>query len=180
MKRFSRSFTLRSAPVLAMAMLAAPVSAEQLSFDHRLVPPLKAVLDGGNAAMIDYNASNPRYVTDVIAVRGRSASDWDEALVIIVRTPNRQVGTVQAWQDDLRRDAARRCEATLSSIASDAISATFERSSATCPGDYPPHAIYRIVQGQRSLFLLAVLSREVISPQAREQWLALLASAHLE
>ena len=92
---------LRLAAFSALLALASPALAEKLSFDHRLVPPLKAVLDSGNAAMIDYNGSNPRYVTDVIAVRGHSAKDWDEALVIIARAPSNKVQTAGQWLEEL-------------------------------------------------------------------------------
>ena len=43
-----------------------------------------------------------------------------------------------------------------------------------------PVAIYRVVAGKRSLFLLAVLSKSDLRESARREWLDLLASAHLE
>ena len=176
------AFIVRPGRLVAAVLLlaAAPALAEQLSFDHREVPALIQVLDSGDAAMIDYNAANPRYITDVIAVRGRSARDWDEALVIIARTPTAKVATVQDWLEELRADARRRCDAELAVIAQDASSLTFERHAERCPGNYPRNAIYRVVGGKNSLFLLAVLSRDDLVAERRGQWLALLRSAHLE
>jgi hypothetical protein len=40
--------------------------------------------------------------------------------------------------------------------------------------------MYRIVQGQKSMFLLGVMSKDGITPDARRAWLALFASARLE
>ena len=73
----------RIAMLLGLLLLAGPALAEKLVFDHRLSPALKAVLDSGDASMIDYNTANPRNVIDLIAVRGTSAKNWTEALVII-------------------------------------------------------------------------------------------------
>lgn len=154
--------------------------AERLSFDHRTVPALKAVLDSGNTAMIDYNGSNPRYITDVIAVRGRSAKDWDEALVIIARAPTGKVATAAEWLEELRGDARRRCGSELKMLAQDERSILLERHAEKCPGSYPRNAIYLVVQGKTSLFLLAVLSRDDLSEQSRGEWLTMLKSAHLE
>jgi hypothetical protein len=161
-----------------LLLLAAPAQADKLVFDHRLYPPLKAVLDGGQQDMVFYDSSNPRYVVDRIAITGKSATDWTEALEIIARTPTRTVRTVADWIAELRRQADRVCRNQVSTIAEDAMSVTFERRSPNCPGERAPVAIYRIVAGQRSLFMLAVLSKGELTETARSQWLALLASAH--
>lgn len=171
---------LRLVLLVALALTAAPASAERLLFDHRLSPPLKAVLDAKNAAMISYNDKNPRYVVDVIAVRGKSASDWTEALVIIARTPSKKVRTAAAWMAELRAEAESRCPTQVTALAEDTRSMTFERRSTGCRGDYPPVALYRAVAGERSLFLLAVMARDELSEQSRREWLALLGSARLE
>lgn len=171
---------LRLGAFLVLLSLAAPAFAEKLSFDHRVVPALKAVLDSGNTAMIDYNGSNPRYITDVIAVRGRSAKDWDEALVIIARAPSNKVQTAAEWLEELRSDARRRCGSELKLLEQAERSILFERHAKKCPGNYPRNAIYLVVQGKSSLFLLAVLSRDDLSEASRGEWFTLLKSAHLE
>lgn len=168
------------AAFLALLAVAAPAYAEKLSFDHRLSPPLKAVLDSRDPAMIDYNDTNPRHVVDVIAVRGKSASDWTEALIITSRIPDRKVRTAADWMAQLREEADRRCRSEFTTIADDANSVTFERRSSGCPAQYPQFAIYRAVAGSRSLFLLAVTVRDGLGEQSRRQWLDLLASARLE
>ena len=170
----------RIAAFVALSLVASPALAERLSFDHRLSPALKAVLDANDPAMIEYNDKNPRYVTDVIAVHGKSARDWTEALVIIARTPDKQVRTAAQWMAELRADADRKCRNEVRTLAEDAASLTFERRSTGCPKDYPHLALYRVVAGQRSLFLLAVLSKAELSEESQRQWRELLASAHLE
>lgn len=100
---------LGTAGFFALLLIATPALAEKLVFDHRLSPPLKAVLDSGDASMISYNASNPRNVVDLIAVRGKSASDWSEALVIIARTPDRKVRDAGEWIAELQREAQSKC-----------------------------------------------------------------------
>ena len=170
----------RLAVFLGLLLAAAPALGEKLTFDHRLSPPLKAVLDGGDAGMIDYNSANPRNVVDLIAVRGKSAQDWLEALVIIARTPDRKVASAAAWADELQREAQGKCASTFTELARDETSVTFERRSVGCPAGYPPIAIYRAIGGKRSLFLLAVLAKDDLSESSRSQWLAMMSSAHLE
>ena len=171
---------LRTAGFIALLLLAAPALAEKLVFDHRLSPPLRAVLDSGDASMIAYNASNPRNVIDVIAVRGKSAQDWSEALVIIARTPDRKVRSAGDWIAELQREAQSKCVSTFTQIARDDISITVERHSAGCRPGYPSTALYHAITGQHSLFLLAVLVKDNLSDSSRSQWLAMMSSAHLE
>ena len=171
---------LRLIGFVALVLMAAPAQAEKLVFDHRLSPPLKAVLDSGDAGMINYNNSDPRNVIDVIAVRGKSAADWTEALVIIARTPDRKVRTAADWAAALQREAKAKCASTFTELARDDVSVTLERRSVRCPAGYPPTALYRAVGGKKSLFLLAVLVKDALSPAARVQWLAMMDSAHLE
>ena len=163
-----------------LALCAAPLLADKLVFDHRLVPALKAVLDSGDPAMISYDNRNPRNVVDLIAVRGKSAQDWQEALVIIARLPDKKIVTPADWRAQLQRDAAKQCPAVFTTIAQDANSVTFERRSTGCRAGYPPVALYRVAAGKPSLFLLAAMTKSDFSPAARAQWLALMASAHLE
>lgn len=171
---------LRAVAALMVLAAAYPAKAEKLVFDHRLYPPLKAVLDGGDPGMIAYNASNPRYVVDLIAVKGKSASDWSEALEIIARSPNKAVRTARDWADEIRTKEDRACRATILPIADDAQSLTFERQSPGCKDARAPLTITRVVAGKRSLFLLTVLFKNAPDPAAREQWLALLRSARIE
>ena len=171
---------LRTAGFFALLLLAAPALAEKLVFDHRLSPPLKAVFDSGDASMISYDASNPRNVVDVIAVRGKSAKDWSEALVIIARTPDKKVRGAGEWIAELQREARAKCASTFTQLAQDDISITIERHSTGCRPGYPSTALYRAITGKRSLFLLAVLVKDNLSDSARSQWLAMMSSAHLE
>lgn len=170
----------RLAIFLGLLLVGAPALADKLVFDHRLSPPLKAVLDGGDAGMIDYNNANPRNVVDVIAVRGKSARDWTEALVIIARTPDRKVGTAADWTAELQREARAKCNSTFTELARDEMSIMYERRSVGCPAGYPPVALYRLIGGKHSLFLLAVLVKDDLNETSRSQWLALMSSAHLE
>lgn len=160
--------------------LASPAHAEKLSFDHRLYPPLKAVLDGGDADRIAYDASNPRYVVDLIAVQGKSATDWSEALEIIARTPAQKVRTARDWFAELRGRSDRLCPNTVTAIAEDAASITFERHSPACTAERAETALTRVLAGKRSLFAVSFLFKGVPDAATRRQWLALLASAHIE
>ena len=165
---------------IGLALIATPALADKLTFDHRLVPALKAVLDSGDGAMIDYNASNPKNVVDLIAVRGKSAKDWTEALVIIARTPAGKVLTAADWAAELQREAQAKCPSTFTEIARDEVSVTYERRSTGCPAGYPRIALYRAVGTKRSLFLLAVLVKDDLGETERGQWLAMMSSAHIE
>lgn len=171
---------VRISLLFPLALVAVPALADKLVFDHRLVPALKAVFDAGDPAMISYDDRNPRNVIDVIAVRGKSAQDWQEALIIIARMPDRKIATAGDWVAQLQRDAVKKCPARFTVLAQDANSVTFERRSTGCPPGYPPVALYRVVAGKPSLFLLAAMTKTDFSPAARSEWLAMMASARLE
>ncbi len=170
----------RLAALLGALLLASPANAERLKFDHRLSPALKAVFDANDPGMIDYNDSNPRYVTDLIAIEGRSAQDWTEALLIVARTPDKKVRTVADWVAELQQESQKRCASTFRTIAADPGSATFERRSEGCRQGYPPTAVYRVVSGKRSLFLLGFMKKNELAEATRQQWLAVLASATID
>lgn len=158
--------------------LAVPAHAEKMTFDHRLVPHLKAMLDSGRTDLIDYNASNPKYVVDRIVVRGKSVRDWNEVLEIVARTPDKKVRKAADWLGELHQREGCRTPAKI--IAEDAISVTVERAPGECGSAARTRALFRIVAGKRSMFLLAVHQKGAMDPAEREQWLALLASAHLD
>lgn len=170
----------RFVALMSALLLASPLQAERLKFDHRLSPPLKAVFDANDPGMIDFNDKNPRYVTDLIAIEGKSAKDWTEALLIVARTPDKKVRSVADWVAELQGEGQRRCASTFRTVTSDEGSTTFERRSTGCQAGYPPVALYRVVAGKRSLFLLGFLHKGEPAEKTREQWQAVLASAALE
>lgn len=166
---------------LALLTGAGAARAERLTFDHRLYPPLKATLDSGDTAMVAYDGSNPRHVVDVIAVHGRSAADWDEALEIIARTPARNMTTAREWLAESQAAAARRCPgARVETLAEDADSVTFAEQLADCPRPGGETRLGRIVAGRRSLFAITFILKGQVDAKTRAGWLALLNSAHIE
>jgi hypothetical protein len=170
---------LRRLLFLFLLFAATPALAEKLEFDHRLYPPLKTVLDSGQPDMVSFNSQNPGYLVDLIVVRGKSTRNWNEALVIIARSPDAMVRSADDWMAELQSQADAKCPNQLTILSRDANSLTIERRSHGCPAGYPATALYRVVQGKSSLFLLAVLVKDDLAAEARTGWLALLASAHL-
>lgn len=166
------------APLLVLALPGA-AQAEKLTFDHRIYPPLLAVIDSGRTEMIRFNDSNPQYVTDRIAVQGASVDHWTEALDIIVRTRKSKMNSPADWAGQLQQEARALCASTFTTIAQDEQSVTFERHSSGCPAGTAQSGFYRIVAGRKSLFMLNALIMGDVSGAARQQWLELLGSAHL-
>lgn len=171
---------LRGLVMLGLALCSAPAMAEKLLFDHRLYQPLMEVFESGRDDLIQFNAKNPAYVVDLIVVRGKSVRDWTEAMIIIARTPGPKVRDAGQWKAELELQAQKECPSQFSILSQDEVSITFERRSTGCRSDYPANAIYRIVRGQKSLFLLGVMSKDGFTADARNGWLALLGSARLE
>ncbi|MFC3173061.1 hypothetical protein ACFOD9_02220 [Novosphingobium bradum] len=171
---------MRHVVALALLVCGTPVAAERLQFDHRLYPPLERVLDSGDKDMVDFDASNPARLVDLIAVKGQSARNWSEALEIVSIARPRKVAGARAWMAILQDQARARCPATFTIIAEDDRSVTFERRSPDCPAERASLGLYRLVAGKRSWFQLAVLVKGELDEGARRQWLALLASAHLD
>lgn len=172
---------LRAALGFILLAVAMPVQAERMTFDHRLQPRLKAVLDGGDASRIDYNAANPRYVVDRITVQGSSAQDWTELLEIIARTPAKGMRSAGDWIAEFTRAADARCAGKVQELARDAQSVTIDRqTTGSCAAEPVQRSLIRVVAGKRSLFLLAVHEKGPLNESDRAAWLALLASAHLD
>jgi hypothetical protein len=165
---------------LALCALPSVALAERLNFDHRLYPPLKAVFDNNRQEMIYFNNADPKYVVDRIAIQGKSADDWIEALNIIARSPTKKVNSVADWSDEIRTQSEKACPSRFEILAVDDISITFSRRSTNCGADKVQFALYRIIAGKRSLFLLNAIYRDDMAEGARQQWLALLQSARLE
>jgi hypothetical protein len=165
---------------LALLGIATPALADKLVFDHRIYQPLKDAFESGNADLIAYNDKNPAYVTDLVVVRGKSTKNWTEAMIIIARRPDAKVPAPAEWMAELQRQADAQCPSQFTVIAQDEGSITLERQSRGCPANYPQWALYRIVQGKPSLFLLGAMSKDGFTPEARKAWLALFASARLD
>jgi hypothetical protein len=179
MKR-SVSLSALCVALLLVLISASPLAAERLHFDHRLYPPLKAVFDNNRQEMIYFNNADPKYVVDRIAVQGKSADDWIEALNIIARTPSRIVKNTDDWLAEIRTQAENTCPSQFEILARDGNSITFSRRSTNCGEDKIQFSLYRIVAGKRSLFMLNATYRDDMTDAVRKQWLELLQSARLE
>jgi len=154
--------------------------AEKLTFDHRIYPPLAAVLDSGRTEMIRFDNSNPKLIKDRIAIQGSSVDRWTEALDIIVRARKAKLQSAADWASQIQQDANSRCPSTFTTIAQDETSLTFERHSSGCPAGTTQTGLYRIVTGKTSLYLLNPLAMGELPEATRQQWLTLLASAHID
>ncbi len=170
---------LRHLLPLLVFVFATPAFAEKLTFDHRTYPPLEAVLNSGREEMIRFNDSNPKYVTDRIAIQGTSVDQWSEALDIIVRLRSAKMKSAADWANELQQQSRIRCSSTFTTIAEEAKSRTFLRRSTGCPPGTPLTGLYRIVEGRKSLFLLGALAMEDMPETAKQQWLTLMATAHV-
>jgi hypothetical protein len=154
-------------------------------FDHLLDPRIGAVLDSGRKEMIHYDASNPAYVYDRIAIEGTSADNWTEALEIIVRTPDKAMRSPADWVQQISAASAPSCPSQVTPIAKDETSLTFLRQTSACAGTMGTAgtagetAIYRIVAGRRSLFLLGARVKGEMPQTARDRWLSLLGTARV-
>lgn len=170
---------IRLVPLLLLAVPGAAF-AEKMTFDHRTYPPLAAVLDSGRSEMIRFNDSNPKYITDRIAVQGTSVDHWTEALDIIVRLRSSKMNSAADWAGQIQRAASALCASTFTTIAQDETSLTFERHSSGCPAGTPQTGLYRIVTGRKSLFMLNSLAMGEMSAPQRQQWLDLFVTARLD
>ena len=175
-----RPMKLRFIAALALLSCGTPLAAERLQFDYRIYAPLKQVLDSGEKDMVDFNADTPARLVDLIAVRGASARDWTEALEIVSIARPKNLANVRDWLTALQRESLARCPATFTIISHDANSVTYERRSPGCAAEPASLGLYRLVAGKRSWFELAVLAKGELDEKARGEWLAVLASAHLD
>lgn len=171
---------VRLIALLCALCTSAPAMAEKLTFDYRLYPPLKAALDSNRRDMLESDQSNPRYLFNRIAIQGRSAKEWTEAIEIVARLKRGSVNEAKDWLGELRQRMPAGCTSQFTTIGEDAVSVTFERRSTGCGRAIAETGIYRIVAGKSSLFLLAALYRGDMTETMRSQWLDLMASAHLE
>ena len=173
---------MRPSAALAIAalFLSSPLLADKLVFDHRGYQPLKEAFESNNGDLIAFNNKNPAYVTDLVVVRGKSTKSWTEAMIIIARKPDAKVMAPADWMAELQRQAEAQCPSRFAVLQQDETSITLERQSQGCPSGYPANALYRIVQGKPSLFLLGAMSKDGFTPEARKAWLGVFASARLD
>lgn len=172
-----RQALLLVAPLIA---LSTPAHAERMLFDHQIDPRIGEVLDSGRKEMILYDASNPAYVYDRIAIQGSSAENWTEALEIIVRTPGKAVRSPGDWVQQISATSAPTCPSQVTPLSQDKSSLTFMRQSPACAGSPAETALYRIVAGRKSLFLLGARYKGEMPQAARARWLEVLASARID
>jgi hypothetical protein len=158
-------------------LFASPAQAERLSFDHRLYPAIGAVLDSGRKEMVLFDESDPNNVFDRIAIQGSSAENWTEALEIVVRTRTRAVSSTADWMGQIAAQTAAGCTPQITQLSQDAASVTFMRKMDACAS--AETALYRIVAGRKSLFLLGARYKGVMTETMQREWLSVLASARI-
>lgn len=173
--------SIRQAILVALPLLAvaSPARAERMLFDHQLDPRIGAVLDSGRQEMVLYDASNPAYVYDRIAIQGSSAESWTEAIEIIVRTPGKDVRSPRDWVRQIAATSAAACPSAVTPIAQDETSLTFRRQSPACGASPAETALYRIVAGRKSLFLLGARYKGEMAAPVQTRWLSVLATARV-
>ncbi len=164
---------------LLAILLASPAQAERLTFDHRAYPPLAAVLDSGRAEMVQFDDSNPKYITDRIAIQGTSAEHWTEALDIIVRLRGSKMKTPADWAGEIQRNTRALCASTFTTIAEDAHSLTLLRQSTGCPAGTAQTSLYLIAAGRKSLFMLNAFTIGEMAETVKQQWLAMFRTARI-
>lgn len=167
-----------SAPVaLAWGTTA---SAEKLNLDHRLYAPLNAAVMGGGDEAVFFDDSNPNRVLDRILVRGTSAErNWTEALELIVLPRNRSASP-RDWYQAFRPDAESPCANHSNLLGSDDQSLTFSVETPACASGPAFTGLYRVVYGKRTIYLVGAKYKGVMTPDQRQQWLALLATASIQ
>ncbi|MDE2619355.1 MAG: hypothetical protein KGL54_04240 [Sphingomonadales bacterium] len=165
----------------APALLAASAAqAERLDIDHRLYAPLHAAMEQPHDGTVFYQASPSGAVFDRILITGTSAqNDWTEALELVTVPRKSQAKTPQAWLAGFRPQQESNCPARISVIGEDEISLTFSLDAPACAGGQPLNGLYRVIYGRKTVYLVGAKLKGAMSPAQSEQWLALLASAHL-
>lgn len=167
--------------LFVLPMLAStPAHAEKLLFNHQLYPQIGAVLDSGRKEMVIFDDHDPKYVFDRIAIQGTSAENWTEALEIVVRTPEKGVKSPSDWVHQIGAETSANCTSQITPIAEDGTSVTVMRQAPACAGAPAETALYRIVAGRKSLFLLGARYKGAMDQAMRERWLRVLASARVE
>jgi hypothetical protein len=168
-------------PLIALALIAAPAQAEKLTMDHRINPRLNAAMEANRDGSIYFEDASPKYILDRIMVQGNSAQDWREALEIWVMPRGKMLRSAADWYATYRQHESAGCNGEWSEVARDDISVTFTRSYTDCPaGTGDMTGIYRMVLGKKTIYLLKALYRGEMDATSRQQWLALMASAHID
>ena len=161
-------------------LAAMPAGAERLSLDHRLYPPLQAAMDNPHEGSVFYDESKAGRVLDRILVSGRSAErDWSEALELVVLARKGLAQTPQEWMVGFQPGRESPCPAQLSQLGEDGQSLTFALEASPCAGSQGLSALYRVVYGRKSVFVISAKYKGTMSAAQRQQWLALLGSARL-
>lgn len=161
------------------SLASTPALADRLVFDHSLYPALQEAFRDQERNVRYIVSDNPRYIFDRIKVRGRSLDDFTEALEIMVTRREQGVQSVSDWYDSYRREQDANCASDWQTLAQDAASITFVRTTRGCPDYDGQTRIYRTVLGERSVYMLTAISRGEMAQPLRETWLTLLASARL-
>lgn len=167
---------------LLVLLLALPTAAhaEKMVFDYRLYTPLSEALNSDDAGLILFNNDNPRYIIDLIAIRGKSAEEWAEALEIIVRTPKKDVQTIEGWAREIEGKLPTGCAIRKTEIHRDENSVTFSQDAPNCQEARSGTTIIRILKGKKSLFMLRFLIKGEADEATKDGWRAVLATARIE
>lgn len=161
------------------SLASTPALADRLVFDHSLYPALQEAFRDQERNVRYVVSDNPRYIFDRIKVRGRSLDDFTEALEIMVTSRGRDVQTIADWFERYRQEQDETCGSEWQTLAQDAASITFSRTTRGCPEYDGQTRIYRTVLGERSVYMLTAITRGEMAQPLRETWLTVLASARL-
>ncbi len=162
-----------------LASISSPALAERLTLDHRSYPALSQAVMSARDDAIFYQDASPDFVLDRIMVRGRSASDWDEAIEMIVYPRGRKLSKLEDWYRGYTSAEQRSCPSRWTVIRQDEGGITFSRDRAQCADQSGQSRLYRAFMGKRHVFLVGGLYRGEMPEANKAQWLVVLDSARV-
>ena len=116
---------------------------------------------------------------DRIAVRGKSADDWSEALEIVVLTRPRKIAALADWFSAWQQSEDAICTSAWQTLSATPATMSFARSDARCPAQAGQQRIYRALWGKKNVYLLSGIVRGSMSAAQRAQWQVLLDTAKI-
>ena len=178
-RNYTSRITLGFSALATLLLTSFPVHGkERLSWDYSGYEKLAALFTSEPGPLYGEKQNRRSYHLRFV-VEGESLEEWTEILEIIDTHRRDEPDNTHLWFERFQAQGNETCPSQWITIDEKADSIIFRRTAKNCHGFDDQDALYRVLYGEKNVFLIFATQKGEMDAVSREGWLNVLQSAEI-